>query len=345
MKIERATLLLDSSHDSFRREYAEESLRASGADASGVSTEVVLVTISQAARSTLERELSATKDRLAPAAVTEVDHGADPVDDDPMLALVKAMVELLTGRPVKTFSASDLELPAGQAVRAPADWRPPVSVYRKRVSEDHEATRFVARGLVRTADGRDLKFELQMEMERHFRAETVTEIRPERPRKDPLVLNFAGKATTLLDTRFRFDIDDDGNLDALPMLASGSGFLVFDRNGNGLADSGLELFGPRADDGFGELETLDQDGNGWIDEADAAFSHLGVWHPAGAGTARVVPLADLGIGALGLARIATPFSLRGANNDVLGEVRETGVALGEHGQAYVLQEIVLDRGS
>lgn len=343
MKIERATLLLDSSHDSFRREQGEESIRISGMIANGESLDVVSVTISQAARSSLEREISARREELATSNAAAVENAGEIVDNDPMLALVKAMVELLTGRPVKTFSASELKTSSGPATSTATLQPTRAVVFRKQLREEYEMTRFVARGLVRTSDGRDLKFELQMEMERHFRAEATTETRSGPPRKDPLVLNFAGTPAALLDTRFSFDLDDDGNPDALPMLARGSGFLVFDGNGNGLADTGLELFGPRTDDGFGELEQLDQDRNGWIDESDPAFAQLGIWLPTTAGSRHVIPLSDVDIGALSLARVSTPFSLRGSSNAELGEVRETGIALGENGRAYGVQEIVLAR--
>jgi hypothetical protein len=41
--------------------------------------------------------------------------------------------------------------------------------------------------------------------------------------------------------------------------------------------NGAELFGARSGDGFAELAALDGDGNGWIDEGDAAWQ---AWHDA-----------------------------------------------------------------
>ena len=49
---------------------------------------------------------------------------------------------------------------------------------------------------------------------------------------------------------------------------------VFDRNGNGKADNGSELFGVASGNGFADLRRLDEDRNGWIDESDAAFDRL-----------------------------------------------------------------------
>ena len=344
MKIERATLLLDSSHDAFRRSQSEVWVRPVESAGADFAVDIDTVNISQAARSSLAREVATTRDGIEPARHPDLENVDQEVDNDPLLVLVKAMIELLTGRPVTTFSARELSGPS--TTPASPDVSPSArqfTVTRRRISDEHESTRFVAKGWVQTADGRDLKFELQMEMERRFHSESTLETSTTKPRKDPLVLNFAGAPAALLDTEFVFDIDDDGALDTLPMLARGSGFLVFDHNGNGVADSAGELFGPRSDDGFGELAELDQDANGWIDAADPAYQRLGVWQPTADGPGRVVPLAELGIGALGLENLATPFSLRNAANAELGAVRKSGIALGEDGRAYGIQELVLTR--
>ena len=96
--------------------------------------------------------------------------------------------------------------------------------------------------------------------------------------------------------RFDFDLDSDGTREKLP-LVSGSGF-AFDRNANGRIDDGRELFGPASGDGFSELARLDDDANGWIDEADAAWSQLRVWRPDAAGKGSVRSLSEVGVGAL-----------------------------------------------
>ena len=52
-------------------------------------------------------------------------------------------------------------------------------------------------------------------------------------------------------------------------------------------------------------------------------------------------LAELGIGALALAHLATPFALRGKDNQDLGQVKASGLYLTESGKAGSLQEIDL----
>ena len=66
------------------------------------------------------------------------------------------------------------------------------------------------------------------------------------------------------------------------------------------------------------------------------FTQLSVWNPE-EGVLR--SLSDAGVGALALARAATPFSLRSADQSDLGRLRETGLYLNENGSAGTLQEI------
>jgi hypothetical protein len=157
-----------------------------------------------------------------------------------------------------------------------------------------------------------------------------------------LVVNFGGTAAQLAAGRsFRFDLDGDDTAEDLPLFASGSGYLALDLNRNGRIDSGRELFGPASGNGFVDLARLDDDGNGWIDEGDAAFSRLAVWTPAAEGAGALRSLGELGIGALALAHATTPFALRGNGNADLGTIKSTGLYLREDGGAGSLQEIDL----
>lgn len=159
--------------------------------------------------------------------------------------------------------------------------------------------------------------------------------------KDPLVLNFGGNAAQLLDQRFSFDLDADGTAENINRLAAGSGFLVFDRNGDRRANDGSELFGPRSGDGFADLEALDDDGNGWIDENDAAWKKLYVWTPDAAGAGELRSLGSAGVGAIALARLDTPFAIRDAENRALGQVRSSSIYLTEDGAAGSIQQVDL----
>lgn len=211
------------------------------------------------------------------------------------------------------------------------------------VREESEQLRFQMQGQVQTADGQTIRFELDLQLQRSYREESSTRIAlgSAAAPVDPLVLRFDGPAQALQNQRFAFDLQGDGSADNVPLLAQGWGYLALDRNQNGRIDDGLELFGPRTDNGFAELAALDDDGNGWIDEGDAAFKDLRIWRPSADGGGSLQTLQAEGVGALGLANAATPFALRTEGNASLGALRATGAYLREDGQAGVLQQIDL----
>lgn len=47
--------------------------------------------------------------------------------------------------------------------------------------------------------------------------------------------------------------------------------------GDGEVNNGSELFGALSGDGYADLDAIDDDGNGWIDAADAATNQLYLW--------------------------------------------------------------------
>jgi hypothetical protein len=127
----------------------------------------------------------------------------------------------------------------------------------------------------------------------------------------------------------------------VPVVARGSGILFADRNGDGAANGGTELFGPQSGDGFGELAQQDADGNAWIDEGDPVFGELRVWFQDGAGPGAVYNLTDLGIGAISTSSVETPFDLRTEENVLLGQIRRSGVYLQQDGQAGIISHVDL----
>lgn len=96
---------------------------------------------------------------------------------------------------------------------------------------------------------------------------------------------------TSVENGVAFDIDDDGVDEATAWTdaASGTGLLVLDYSGNGLVDSGFELFGsvspqfvgPNGEtDGYGAMAMLDSvhgNDDGWLTPEDALWSQLRVW--------------------------------------------------------------------
>jgi hypothetical protein len=272
---------------------------------------------------------------------------------DPKLAMLIRLVEMLTGKPVRLFDARDLHhdaapTPDGPHAETPSANRPPeqragfgLAYDVSREYSERETTRFSASGTVRTADGAQIDFSLELEMSRSYSESSSFSLRAGDARmKDPLMLDFAGPAAALSDQRFSFDLDADGTLESLP-IPGGSGLLAFDRNGNGQVDDGRELFGAMSGDGFAELAALDEDANGWIDESDGAWSSLRVWRPDAEGNGQLLSLGDAQVGALYLGRVDTPFRVTDAANDTLGQVRSTGLYLREDGSVGSVSQVDL----
>lgn len=267
---------------------------------------------------------------------------------DTRLQILVSVVEMLTGRKVRFFQESDVR-PAetgstGQGQAAPSSADTPsepefsLRVETRSIREEAEVARYEASGSVRTADGRQIEFALELEMARYEYEESsmVLEAGNTRP-KDPLVLNLSADRVHLLDERFSFDLMADGTESSLARLGSGSFFLALDRNSNGSIDSGRELFGPQSGDGFSDLAALDEDGNGWIDENDSGFAQLRLWRP----DESLQTLTEAGVGALALEHRATPYSLKTPQGELAGLIRSSGLYLSEEGRAGTLQQIDL----
>ncbi|MDX9884634.1 hypothetical protein [Thauera sp.] len=295
---------------------------------------------------------------LASEAATVEAIAEDEIDSDPRLAMLVRMIEFLTGEPVRRFKLSELD-PA-TAAEPPAAASAGQGEVRAGVEQgaarrvgfgmeydfsatytESEQTAFGAAGVVRTADGAEIRFELGFSMARSYSESVSVSVRAGDQRlKDPLVLDFGDPAAALSDVRFDFDLDGDGSKELLPLMG-GSGFLAFDRNANGRIDDGRELFGPASGDGFAELAALDSDGNQWIDEADAAWSQLRLWQPDADGKGRLQTLNEAGVGAFYLGRVDTPFSLKDAANDTLGLMRASGIYLREDGGVGTVSQVDL----
>jgi hypothetical protein len=345
MKIAGASLQMASSHASSRQHEVRESLRMwvgpqrpqSGGEAMrprGPDNDHVSLSEAGKAQAAGDNEEAA-------------------LDGDPRLNLIRSMVELLTGYRIRIIDASDLqtntEVPA---LQAPPPAQAPASApaagygieydYRESYTET-ELTTFSASGTVTTADGRAISFSVNLAMSRTYHEESSVSLRlGDAARKiDPLVLNFAGTAAQLTDQRFAFDLDADGNDDQINFVSPGSGFLVFDRNGDGRINDGSELFGPTSGDGFQELAALDGDNNGWIDENDAAFDQLQVWTRDAEAQEQLQSLAAAGVGAIALSRVDTPFDIKTNANEILGHIRNSGIFLQESGTAGTIQQIDL----
>ena len=295
--------------------------------------------------------LAADSPEIGAAEAASVEALEDPAENDPQLALLIRMIEFLTGEPVRRMRTEDLRALSGEGAAAQRPAGAEAEAGRgagfgmayeltERYAEQ-ESVAFRAGGVVRTADGGEIRFEIGFAMSRSYSEEVSVSLRAgAAPMKDPLVLDFGGPAAALSDLRFAFDLDGDGRKEQLPM-AGGAGFLAFDRNASGRIEDGRELFGPASGDGFAELAALDDDGNGWIDEADAAWSQLRIWRPDAHGEGSLKTLEQAGVGAFYLDRVGTPFSLNNAANEALGQMRASSIYLREDGSVGTVSQVDL----
>ena len=233
---------------------------------------------------------------------------------------------------------------------APTDGAPTEGVKRQGWGLDYqlretrtesEATSFSAKGVVRTADGKEIKFDLAMSMQREYAEETQFSLKAGDALIDPLVVNFNGTAAQLTDQRYAFDLNADGQNENIPFVKAGSAFLALDKNGDGKINNGRELFGPTTGNGFSELAQYDADGNSWIDENDPVYDRLRLWSLDDAGKTKLTSLAEKNVGAIYLGNTSTPFTLKTDAQETQGQIASTGIYLKEQGGVGLVQQVNL----
>jgi hypothetical protein len=344
MKIANSAVSLSAQH----RYEQTESVRASLEFTRGTPRPLVDGGGAQTRISSIGRALATE----APA-LQQIEAAEDAADRDPTLRLIKQMVEIITGHPLRLLNAADL----GQGRRGQAtpvsESRPPPTPSSTLTSpsmaidyhahrEESEQLTVSAEGTLTTADGQSISFRLDLTMSRHYEEQLDISLRSGSARRtDPLVLDFTGNGAQLSNQRMRFDLNSDGHAENIPLLAGGSAYLVLDRNGNGKVDQGMELFGPTSNSGFRELAIHDHDSNGWIDENDPIFAELLLWTPSLDGTGKLESLKQKAVGALYLGQISSPFELRDDNNQDLGSVNASSIYLDINGAPKLMQEIDL----
>lgn len=230
--------------------------------------------------------------------------------------------ELQTLQPVDGFSVKTL------------------SLAEETIYMENQSASFSTMGTVHTADGREINFNVNVGMSRSFQQTFSQELNLASFQMcDPLVINLDTDVAELSDQTFYFDIDGDGEEDEVSRLDAGSGYLTLDKNGDGVVNDGSELFGTASGDGFADLAKYDEDGNGWIDEADAIWDKLQIWCKDDNGQDKLYRLSDKGVGAICLQNSATDFSLTGQTGQMKGAIRSTGVFLYENGNVGTVQHV------
>jgi hypothetical protein len=351
MKVVSSALELASASTETRTSTREEKVRAWVGDRPPpASTQSDLVTISRTARAmALEPALQEARRAAESAQAAQVPaEEDDEAGLDPRILVLKRLVEALTGKKIKLHGLTSGQgrqqaLPQAQAAQGQGTQRVGwgIEASTTETTTHTQDVAFAARGVVKTADGREITVEAEVAM--HDEQVTISQATfraGDAQLKDPLVLQFDGKAADLLG-QVDFDLDADGTKESMAFVGPGAGVLTLDANGAARPKDGSALFGVRTGDGFAELAALDGDGNGWIDEGDAAYARLGVWTRDAGGTEHVQSLKEAGVGAIALAHVDTPMDVHDASGALRGRVEASGIYLGEEGGAGLAQQIDL----
>ncbi len=297
---------------------------------------------------------------IQPAGETGPDRCIELSEEDKMkIRLIEKLLEALTGKKIKiivpkvkeNYSAEESEK-LQDMIKAVTDRPNPVpeqptagwglAYDYHELRYESEQTTFSAAGVIKTADGKEISFTVQLNMSREFLQEQNIRIRAgDAAKVDPLVINYSGQAAELTSTKFSFDLDVDGTADQISFVSAGSGFLALDRNADGVINNGSELFGPGTGDGFAELAGYDEDHNLWIDENDPIFDNLRIWSRDAQGNDSLVALGQRGIGAIFLGHLSTRFAINTGQNESLGEVNGSGISVNENGTVGTVQQIDL----
>jgi len=363
MRIESSTVAMVSQHDLVEKDIQQESLRvwdntsANGGSPGNVLEEFLnrakqdIVTISEQGKA-----LFASKTQSA----REIDRSPYELSegDKQKLRLVQAMLEALTGKRVRFYlldpdadqvrrtldsklklSAMPLQIRPVNAAAPLLGWGMEYHSYQ--AHSEQESMSFQTAGIVKTADGKEINFSAQLTMSRQFISEQRLDIKAGDALRDPLVINFDSNAAQLTANKFQFDIDSDGTSEEMSFVKPGSGFLALDLNHDNVINNGNELFGTSSGNGFADLAKYDSDGNQWIDENDPIYQSLRIWTKDAEGQDQLLALGQKGIGAIYLGNVKTEFALKDNTNELLGQIRQTGIFLKEDGQVGTVQHVDL----
>ena len=211
--------------------------------------------------------------------------------------------------------------------------------------KEEESVSFSTAGTVVTADGRQISFNMNVGMSRSFEQYYKRQSTDVIAMCDPLVINLDSDVVGLSDQKFYFDLDCDGTKEEISTLEKGNAFLALDHNNDGEINDGSELFGAKTGDGFADLAQYDEDGNGWIDEADSVFDKLKVWVKDENGEDRLYTLKEKGLGAIYLGSREADYTLRSLQTgEVNGRIRRNGLFLYESGMAGTIAHVDMAKG-
>jgi len=255
-------------------------------------------------------------------------------EDEGKISLFNKLLEILLGKRMKFFVPTKIVFQQGPALQG---WG--LDYQKQEYYSEEQTMSFNSGGTIKTADGREIQFDLNLNLSRSFASESQISVKAGDALIDPLVINFDQPAAALTQNKFSFDLDNDGKVDNISFTKTGSGFLVYDKNKDGVINNGNELFGPKTGNGFTELAELDADGNNWIDENDPIYDKLQIWTKDADGIDHLFAIGEKGIGAIYLGSVNSPFSIKDGNNETQGQIEQTGIFLREDGTAGTIQHV------
>jgi hypothetical protein len=335
MRIDASKIILSSAHTSVTRYEKSESLDV-------WDNRITGQTPRDEAIISMEAKSLSRKDNL------EEDSSSLPANSK--YYILAQLISALTGEDVRILDPEKLnrklgaaEVPRDQAAQPPdggqqqEGWG--VRYTATETYTEQEQTVFRAKGVV-TAGGKAYEVNISLLMERASSTTATVDFRAGDALKDPLVINFGQNPATLSGQKTSFDIDSDGQTEEMPFVNPDSGFLVLDRNNDGIVTDGSELFGPSTGDGFSELGRYDENSDGWVDEADPSFNDLRLWVRNGE-EETLYSLKDVNIGAFYLGSTKTPFELKNGLGPLEGMIQQTGIYLREDGLVGTIQKLDL----
>ncbi|PKM51313.1 MAG: hypothetical protein CVV02_06830 [Firmicutes bacterium HGW-Firmicutes-7] len=272
-------------------------------------------------------------------------------DDEKKIQLLNKLIEILTGKKMKFYIPKSFQRVPSQTMLtygAPNVQQQPIQRqgwginYQKHESYSETSTlNFDATGVITTSDGHTINLNLSLNMSRSFASSSHISFKAGDALIDPLVINYDGSPISLSDQKISFDLNNDGKDELLSFTKMGSGFLVFDKNNDGIINNGSELFGPLSGNGFAELSAYDSDGNNWIDENDPIYEKLQIWTKDAQGNDQLFAIGQKGIGAIYLNAINSSYELKDTSNNLLGKIQQTGIFLREDGTAGTIHHVDL----
>lgn len=322
-----------------------------------------ILQLSEEGKKALEEKMSAASNCVSCCRDEEIFELDD--EDKRKIYLVQKMIEFLTGKKLKFSVPKRIDTKqdkghghhgASHSSEAPQlpganELQPAQGLQRQGwgleydLRETHyekQTMSFSSEGTVKTADGREIRFDLDLNLSREFASNLSISLRAgDAVKVDPLVVNFGSASASLTNEKYQFDIDADGTEDQISFVGEGSGFLAFDINNDGTINNGSELFGPKSGNGFSDLSAYDGDNNGWIDENDDIYSKLRIWTKDAHGNDQLIALGAKGIGAIYLGNVSTAFDIKTSANESLGSIARSGIFLRENGIAGTIQHVDL----